>query len=291
MEKIVGNEYHQWYDSYEEMAILVPELCKRNTHNQASSKACRDPQWLGVQSRDKMRSLVAHGWPAYRNSMNQCIRILNESVSTELASSALTMSRRRKRKRSDYGDTLDIHRVWSGELDRAWERPVKKFTHSFSQKYLTLFVNLTGASMQRSEDGVWRSAVAAVICDVYIRAGYNVEIWAGSVSTRTYGCSKIHKSHYAVRVKEYTQPIHEDRLATVISMPYFRTLGFEMMEAADWDLNYGYGAPGTGMPLPLQERAARGERVIAVDEAWSFGEARVQLTKAISALKMQEEAA
>lgn len=284
MERIIDSEYHQWFDSFEELTKLTPEMINRKNSRlwaQLQENRHNNTSWFGgPRTIGEMHDKVINGWPEMRTRTHLYVKQLNDTLETTEAIPIDIEHRRRKRTRGDYGDTLDIHRVWAGELDKAWERPTKKPRLTLSERYVTLYADLCASSGKDAFASIWRAAVAIKLVDLYTQAGYSLEVWVGNSARYAYPGSSIVSSWYASRVKEYSMPVHEERFAAMLGVGYLRAVGFAQMVAGPYGADYSLGYPANeGLPLPLRERAANGERVLRVGECYSFHDAIRQLKK------------
>lgn len=187
-----------------------------------------------------------------------------------LLATSQTKVRRRKRVRADYGDTLDMHKVWSGDLEHAWTRPEREFRLSATQRHATIYVDLAANAMVSAENALWRAATAMLICDILTTAGRAVEIYVGDSTTGgfAWGAGPL-ITYTAMRVKGYGEPLNEERLAAMVSLTFYRTYAFFMMMAAPFRMTSLGGARNSGMPYQLQERADAGQLVVRIGACFS----------------------
>jgi hypothetical protein len=278
-----GNALHSLYDSLEEFEVAYKKQLDNNPHarNHADVNIFKKPytkgdKWFGVENAAIAMQKVRDGWPEMHARLTAMWG--DERPELQLAASTVKV-RRRKRQRADYGDTLDIHRVWNGELDRAWERPEREYRLSVSQRHATIYIDLATSCAQSADSVLWRSAAALLICDILQSTGRAVEIYVGSTSSETYhpgpGCAFT-----GIRVKEYTQPIQVERLTAMTTMAFFRTYGFLLLTAVPYNIRYHTGMPlHRGMPKQLVDREKAGELVVAIRECYSMKDAEREFFK------------
>jgi hypothetical protein len=293
--KVNGNEYHQWFDSFEELIAELPKLSERQPANIATLRSGMDDtseRWLGHSKGPVAHmGLIRDGWPEYADAVRAAARVIEAGLDLSTVT-AMTMDvRRRKRMRRDSGDTLHMTRVWSGDLEHAWDKPERTPRRSPSQRYATVYIDLVAASYRKAGEGIWRAACAAKLNDLFTSAGISTEVWVGDSVAHAYPDATAFARHtwVAVKAKDFMQPLNEDRLAALSSVGTLRTLGFMQLAAAPYRISSGFGMPSNrGLPLPLRERQERGERVIRIGECWSMHEAQREIDAVARSLANKE---
>lgn len=300
------NAAQQWimYDSIEDLNQTIAEvrLSKLNTRNIAymdkllSQRAAGIEvygarKWLGCDDMAQALERMKKGWPEMLTVLRQMMK------GTEFAlpkTSNVAVLRRRKRVRSDYGDTLHMPRVWSGDLEHAWDRPVKVPRIQMSERYATLFLDLSAKHTISFESLLWRAAACILICDLMQRAGRSVEIWVGASTTRLFADDWAgERRHYTgIRVKEFRQPLNETRMATVATATFLRTMVFASQLCEHETCQQGMGLQlSHGLPQPLEDRKANGELVFRLGLCTSREDAIKELEIVRQQLMPQGEAA
>jgi hypothetical protein len=274
---------HVCYESIEEFeAALSKELTVNKDHAQRTvyerSNKHRENygnKWFGCDDGITAMQKVKDGWPEmYARLMNMW-----GDVRPELKLSPSTVHvRRRKRMRADYGDTLDMHRVWSGELDKAWERPERTYRLSASQRHAIIYIDLGTTCIEKADSVLWRSAAAILICDLLQATGRSVEIYVGAHQLYPFedargmwgdsgkGNSDVPQHlRMAMRVKAYTQPLHMEQLSAMVTMAFYRTYGFLMIMANPYKTSESLGfLDGGKLPEQLLIRERAGELVVRI---------------------------
>jgi hypothetical protein len=299
MEKLVnGREYHIWFESFEEMEAEMPKMAERRPENRTTllqAIACRRTEmdgrrwWGHSDGHVGMLKRIREGWPEYAQVVHDCAKRLEAHLELSTVR-AMTMDvRRRKRARRESGDMLHMTRVWNGDLEHAWDRPERTPRHAPTQRYATVYVDLAASANRNANDGIWRAVAAAKINDLFTSAGVATEVWVGSSSSGAYPNAVAQMCWTGVRVKQFTQPLNEDRVAALTSVGALRTVGFMLKAAAPYTISSGFGMPlNRGLPLPLRERHDRGERVIRIGECWSLDDARREVAAVAAALANKE---
>jgi hypothetical protein len=294
--RVNGNEYHQWFDSFEELALELPKMMERVPGNQRilsiSREWIRDVNWLGHLGGARQHlQYIMSGWPQYAEAVRDAAKTIEATLDLSTVT-AMTMDvRRRKRMRRESGDMLHITRVWNGDLEHAWDRPERVPRRAPSQRYATVFIDITAASYRKAKDGVWRAACAMKLNDLFTAVGISTEVWIGESSREAYPGNEREAYHSwrAVCAKNFMQPLNEDRLAALSSVGTMRTLSFEMMAASPYRIDTSFGYPlNAGLPINLRERQERGERVIRIGECWSVYDAHKEFAAVAAALANKE---
>lgn len=175
------------------------------------------------------------------------------------------ISIRRRRIRSDQGDTLDIHSVLSGNLSRAWEKPLRRA--GLGNQNITLIASMQGLAHLSARTYLWRGAACLALCDLLTTAGYNVEILA---EYRTDAMGITHR----IKVKDGKVPVDVASLASCVCLAGFkRVLGFcALLHHLD---DYGEARrAGQWQSLPAKERAPN--EIAGFDDFDSHSEAELR---------------
>lgn len=296
---------HVCYESIEEFESVLPkELTGRNREHANMTVYNRGPEhnktygakWFGCEDGLIAMQKVKDGWPEmYARLMSMWGDVRPE---LKLSSSSVHV-RRRKRMRADYGDTLDMRRVWSGELDKAWERPERTYRLSASQRHAIIYIDLGTTSIEKADSVLWRSAAAILICDLLQATGRSVEIYVGSHQRYPFedggGMWDFNRNvtkkdipsnfRWAIRVKPYTQPLHMERLSAMVTMAFFRTYGFLAIMANPYRTEDHLGFPDGGkLPEQLLMRERAGELIARIGHCNTMEGAEEEFFKVQAAL-------
>ncbi|APD20342.1 hypothetical protein AM24_151 [Acinetobacter phage AM24] len=153
-------------------------------------------------------------------------------------------SRKRKRHKGPIGDTLDIHAVYRGELDRAWTY-TKRDMHDGGMKNITLLINIGDNCGISSQALGWRGAVALKVCDVMTEAGYNVRIIANQM-TENVTRDDDGYGYNCTTVKDFDEYLDVPKLAAIFCRAgFFRSVIFTTIvyeaELLGKRVDYGLG--------------------------------------------------
>lgn len=220
--------------------------------------------FAGIQRR------VENGWPELRT---QLLKML-EGLDLELpVFPSMSTARRRKRRRDDHGDTLDIHRVWDGQLDKAWDRPMRTERMMPNTKRITVAFDVTANACVSNSQAMWRAALCTLLCDSLARAGRIFEIWVVDSTSNPFsawGAGVPKRLWSAWCVKKTADPLVLDRICAMVSVGFMRSAGFTAMRAGPWPPSSGFGgALGSGLPHTLRQRREAGEVVLRIGECYS----------------------
>jgi hypothetical protein len=155
--------------------------------------------------------LVRNGWP-------DGSKMVAELLEKTTAATAVPLDRRRRLVRTDQGDSLDIHSVYRGQLDRAWTRAVRKTTRG--PQRVSILANMLCSGLDAAAVLAWRGAAAVAIADRLTASGYQVRIvvgFGGQCRGETVSCR--------ITVKDHGSPLDEATAAAVTCPGFFRALG------------------------------------------------------------------
>jgi hypothetical protein len=186
---------------------------------QSLAKGTYGAEWLGVAGDVQHPSLAAvaaladTGWQRGVDRITEAMEGITDAVTPK--------SVRRRRVWSDQGDALDIHRVYSGQLDTAWTRTVRSPANA--RILQTVVVDSLDSGGVSADVIFWRGAAVVTLADRLQAAGYAVEVvsaWTGKVSStgERMVCRVVCKPHSA--------PLDLPTLAATVACPaFFRMLG------------------------------------------------------------------
>jgi len=262
----VGLSY-EW-ESFDKFADDVKVLSNTTRHNPSSvSGGPMNGNWLGVPGGDgyTLMKKVEHGWPELRRELE---RMLEECELDTPPVPSRALLRRRKRTRADHGDTLDMGRVWNGDMERAWEVPKRSDVHTITTKRVTLAIDVTANGGISHRESMWRSALGMKLVDSLIKAGKVLEIWVIDSSSHPWMDGTQGSLWAGWCIKKSSEPVVMDRLCSMLTVGFMRVCGFLAMHAEGRSTSYG-GALNFGLPATLKDRQNAGELVLRVGECYS----------------------
>lgn len=83
---------------------------------------------------------------------------------------------KRKVRRGDHGDELDMSRVWQGDLDNAWTRAKRERSLAASRVLIGVFIG--AYSGVEAETIAWRGVAGLALADALEQSGYTVYVRA-----------------------------------------------------------------------------------------------------------------
>jgi hypothetical protein len=172
--------------------------------------------WYGMTKNDT-RCPVVYASDMLRTGWNEGVERM-ESAMTELAEVPASRSVRRRACWSDAGDSIDMQRVYSGQLDAAWRKCTRQSARA--PKPVTIWI-LAGLSFADSTDAIfWRGAACATLADRLSKAGYSVGINA-------YNCEKSRLDNmkqgpgfdFRLTIKPHSTPLDLASMTAAIALP------------------------------------------------------------------------
>ncbi len=197
---------------------------------------------------------------------------------------------KRRRTRGGFGDELDIHKVYQGNLDIAWsrtERVVVDSVHTLT----TIFIDIGGNSNVDAESTLWRAAIITRLVEELEAAGKSVKVVVGAAVARLFTSYRGTPAMSTVSavVKEFNQPLTIDRLAAMTHIGFYRSFGFACKQIFPYKCNACLGVSISVekcIPLQLQEEVDAGHtRFIHIGRATSLEDAQQGLQSAYKQLE------
>lgn len=225
------------FDSVADYVALKPhQVNQRNSWSRGTETKGRD--WFGCSGglAEAERICAAGSWPEGQRRMEEELNAFDVPTPRSI---------KRKGIWADQGDALDIHRVYSGQLDSAWRRTVRH-PRPASQS-LVIAVPMMITAQESSEKLFWCGAAALKLCDVLTKAGYNVSL----IGTQgTYHAGRT--AYDSVYIKHSHEPLDVAALVVSVAFPGFaRTVGFRATVSLPFDVGIYLGTVPSDEDKPL----------------------------------------
>lgn len=196
------SDYIKMYNSVAEIRALDKTLSLPPKYKDLSE----GPSYTfhGVQSLKELDGYLDQGWPEGEKRARETLKALSIPRAKTV---------RRRKTRGDFGDHLDIQRVYAGSLDTAWDRTERTYAEGGAGPHVTMLVNIGALASRHTSDLFWRGAATMILADELEKTGRRCEIIAYSWSQGAY-----HNGSFAltgIRVKEFDQPLEPQKLITV----------------------------------------------------------------------------
>lgn len=213
-----GKTYSQHFDSLSAHCTEpLSNIWHGNRARLDSSYLGNNKSWHGIEGGVvAVKALIATGW---QDGVDR--------VEASLSALALPPLKgiRRRRIRTDFGDSFDIHRALAGDSSRAWEVSKRRLGAS-GRSTRTLIVNTCNSAGTTAEELFWTGAAALAYCDALTMAGYSVEI-IGANATQYLTNSQKH-GQVTWLIKPTNAPLDKAALASCLCLAgYFRTTFWE----------------------------------------------------------------
>ena len=235
--------------------------------------------WYGSTNRtseDVLNHALLGDEELYENLKSK-IEQLNEAVGRYTTDYTQHIRKvQRKKFRTDFGDEVDIHKVYQGQCDKAWTQ-TKRIEVDQTHHLVTILVDYCGHCGEKVEDTLWRAAVATKLVDDLVSAGKSVKLMCGSVARQAMnGSSKLLCT--SIVIKNYNEGMSLARVAAMTHLGFFRSAGFAMLAAQHRKCAYNLGYPQdlkeANMPIHLKEDVEAGHtKYVPVGRISSLGQA------------------
>lgn len=205
----------------------------RSTRDEYTKTESRG-RWYGADcdtGNDVQRKL-RDGWQEGREKVENMLGKLDTS-------SLVPLDRKRRLVRSDMGDSIDMNRVYAGELDTAWT--VAKRQSTRGPQRVDIVTNMICHGGEDSDVLFWRGACAIALSDKLESAGYMVRLIVGFG-----GEHDSTKVSCRVTVKDHGMPLDISTVSSVIIPGFFRAIGHGWIAG---HTPYKCSNPGIGVGL------------------------------------------
>lgn len=268
MYRDMQNVRHYHYPSYEDAkAQSVPSYNKRK--HDGVPKEGGGISWWGVKGGyGQVIRNVEEGWKEGLEIMEHHLKEMEIPR---------TKSARRRKVRSSQGNELDIHRVFSGNLDKAWSNIVKVETYSHNKrgKRVCVILDVTTKGVMSAEEAFWRGASAVMLVKSLMKKGYSVELNIVRIAkNKVKGPEVIAVS---VCAKSFQQRMNLELVAALTSVGFYRGPLFQTITKGEEVSPSGLGDViryADDIPLPyFEDRSSMSIRISNIfskHEALSF---------------------
>ena len=235
-----------WADSVSVFAGMKPgpKNEKHDTAQDVWERAETNDQWSGGISRlDTWGDAASEGWPEGVERMRKAL----EALAPKRAQSI-----RRRRVRGPEGDDLDIHRVYGGTLDTAWDRMAPRPVSG--SPIVRIWVEISALASVSADKMFWRGAAALAVTEALEAAGYRVEVIAYAQSNNVVKGKENQDCFTAFTAKESNQPLDVAKLAFLTAHPAtFRVAGFAFRLCSHEAVTYGIGRSNHTRPTYAED--------------------------------------
>lgn len=194
--------------------------------------------------------------------------------------------KRRKRIRSSHGNELDIHSVYQGKIDKAWDTTTIVKSNQ-EVNFITILADIGENWGVHGMDSTWTMAVLNKLSDICEMAGKNVQIIVGDCGRGTNG----KKSYTTIScvIKRYNERLSPERLAAMTHLGFFRSFCFLGLATSKIPC---YESLGTHvsfsddlLPINIKEQIDQGHtKVLIVKGSLSLSAAKDSLKRSLDKL-------
>jgi hypothetical protein len=239
--------------------------------------------WGHIDSVDALHDALRYGWAEGTVKIQDLADKIRDQIPHPYGS-------RRKMRWSDQGDSIDMAKVYSGGLDRAWRSSPRQ--RERAPRVLSLDVDVGQNCMIGADDLFWSGAAAVALTDALEEAGYRVELFASSTSY--FKADKHHMGIVRLRAKRAHERLNPALTAALVALPAtFRWYHLHAWTKHPHYLGFGFGKSGTiGEPLEQAMLAGHIEGAeVTLQNALSEKAAVKEVTEALERLTQQEGSA
>lgn len=203
----------QIFNSLEEF-MGVEEHSKNRNHYIVKTKYEDRDDWLGVgiNTVPELKKEIKNGWPQGVRKMME----LKEKIEYNLLPPKVL---RKRKSRGDFGDEIDIQRVYAGDLERAWTRSTRQMVVGIP--VVRVLVSIGGLASRSAEDLFYKGVGAAILTDILEEQGYRVEIVAYSRVKDILEGNPREQMYIELPVKEAKEPLDLQRITIITALSGF----------------------------------------------------------------------
>lgn len=294
--KTLKDSTSYWFESWDE-ALNAPFLHEGNRMRWNRDHGFGENDSYGSWHGCTMQELIDNFNTGWQDGLKKLESMLDELGTVEVVPSS-ALIRKRHRVRDAQGDNVDIHRVWSGHLDTAWDRMKRQNVYSPSHRFVSIFVNCNTPGGVPHKATLWRAAAVARLVEALQGSGRMVRVCAGQTGGGVYhGQGWDRLSTHAVLLKDFHTPLVRGSMALACTAMFYRRAIFRMMACSNVEsINSTYGncPPESQIrnvfPHKLREdELERGAMLVRVDNCFTK-EAAVKVCEDVKRQLTEESA-
>lgn len=179
--------------------------------------SAHDPAWFGMPELTitppnvYAHTMLTNGWHEGVERMQAAIDALTPPPS---------IGTRRRACWSDAGDSLDMQRVYAGNLDAAWRKCTRQSARA--PRPITIWLPMALPTTCAADVIFWRGAAVAVLADTLQQAGYSVAVngyMNGFLMTTSKDSSTHPQIDMTLTIKPHRSPMDIGTLAAATALP------------------------------------------------------------------------
>lgn len=196
--------------------------------------------------------------------------------------------RKRKRVKRDHGNSLDIHEVMQGRVDRAWDGLKFETREVQANKNIHLIINCSLNAGITADMAQWRSAAAIAIHDELVRQGKSVAVYMVRTSQNMFeGYSGINT--LMVPIKRLGQYMSVEHMAAWTSATFTRVVMMykysNSIPGRKPTMGYGFAQNWEVLPHTLRKLRDSGQACVYVPHCYTEFEAKAAIERVITQLQ------
>lgn len=222
-ESMEGPRLHrQRFESVAELRRMVPKHERvLNQHGcyEIGIKCYGARTWHGTDSMAQTREFIDKGWADGLARVRKAFEALTIPALPSV---------RRAKVRADFGDEVDMQRVWSGDLSRAWGTTRRQSDPRRKAKQTVTVLCRVGQNCNVSAEQLfWQGAAALALVDALRKSGRSVKLIGYSHSKNVSQDNRF-DTLVELAVLEPGQQIDMEKVASVLCLAgFFRTEFFK----------------------------------------------------------------
>lgn len=146
--------------------------------------------------------------------------------------------RKRKRIKSSFGNEIDIHKVYQGRINEAWDS-TKTIVEESDKRFITICVYIGQNWNVLGLPSIWTTAVCLKIVDELELAGKNVQIIV--CKTLQTAVKEKRFTTTSCLIKRYNERISIERLAAMTHLGFSRSFMWCAILTSKYEINEGLG--------------------------------------------------
>jgi len=233
-------------------------------------------EWFGLGPRnlkEAIKSAVDGNPILYKEIQNRMSQI-NSRIDVYDNINSTTVIKRKKVHR-EFGNEIDIHKVYQGKLDTAWTA-TQRVEIDQEHHLVTILIDIGGNCNIDAMKALWTAVACLKFVEVLEAAGKQIQVIVGGVANQVAGVSDMSIS---MVVKKYSEHLNIERLAAMCQIGYYRSAGFAAKLISEKTCNAGLGRSvdfslgfnNFKLPIPLHDEYKAGKtKIVLFKKALDF---------------------
>lgn len=243
-------------------------------------------EWFGLGSMSMKECLknAVEGNPILYRELEKMMSMINTKIDVYDNYNTTTVIKRKKVRR-EFGNELDIHKVYQGKLDTAWTT-TQRVEVDQEHHLVTILIDIGGNCNIDAMNALWTAAACLKFIEVLEKAGKQIQVIVGGAANKV---TSRYNMTASIVVKKYQEHLNVERLAAMCHIGYYRTACFAAklistetcLSGLGQNCDFSLDDRFFKLPIPLHDEYKSGKtKIVLFRKALDFNGALLSINEA-----------